>query len=176
MKSSTRVTRSSADVSKRLVNGHSKTVCVYICLILSHKAQQKLPEVGARNCDWSYESLVCQKTNFIELRVSATSHEDVVTPAFKLITLAGACSRALFSPAEPLHLCSSVMLLVRLSQIGMCCFGFKATGGRNHVRHQVCTCHVRDIRESHGRGSTRVWSHGPRRPRNADLCSRSFPP
>jgi hypothetical protein len=36
----------------------------------------KTPEVGARNCDWSYESLVCQKTNFIELKVSASSHED----------------------------------------------------------------------------------------------------
>jgi hypothetical protein len=78
MKSSTRVTRSSADVSKaaravfshpstnknemepikdadiesiwaehfpkRLVNGHSKTVCAYICLILSHKAQHETAE------------------------------------------------------------------------------------------------------------------------------------
>ena len=35
----------------------------------------KPPEVGARNCDWSYESLVCQRTNFIELKVSAISHE-----------------------------------------------------------------------------------------------------
>jgi len=26
---------------KRLVNGHSKTVCAYICLILSHKAQHE---------------------------------------------------------------------------------------------------------------------------------------
>ena len=35
----------------------------------------ELPEVGERNCDWSYGSLVCQRTNFIELKVSATSHE-----------------------------------------------------------------------------------------------------
>jgi hypothetical protein len=26
---------------KRLYNGHSKTVCAYICLIVSHKAQQE---------------------------------------------------------------------------------------------------------------------------------------
>ena len=39
----------------------------------------KPPEVGARNYDWSYESLVCQRTNFIELKVSATSHEDADT-------------------------------------------------------------------------------------------------
>jgi hypothetical protein len=32
---------------KRLVNGHSKTVCAYICLILSHKAQHETAE------DWS---------------------------------------------------------------------------------------------------------------------------
>ena len=36
---------------KRLDNGYSKTVCAYICLILSHKAQHEPPEVGARNCD-----------------------------------------------------------------------------------------------------------------------------
>jgi hypothetical protein len=35
----------------------------------------KPPKIGARNCEWSYESLVCQRTNFIELKVSATSHE-----------------------------------------------------------------------------------------------------
>ena len=28
------------------------------------------------HCDWSYESSVCQRTNFIELKVSATSHEE----------------------------------------------------------------------------------------------------
>jgi hypothetical protein len=39
----------------------------------------KPPEVGARNCDWSYESLVCQRTNFIELKVNASSHEDADT-------------------------------------------------------------------------------------------------
>ena len=27
--------------SKRLVNGHSKTICAYICLIVSHKAQHE---------------------------------------------------------------------------------------------------------------------------------------
>ena len=32
---------------KRLVNGHSKTVCAYICLILSHKAQHETAK------DWS---------------------------------------------------------------------------------------------------------------------------
>ncbi len=26
---------------KRLVNGHSKTICTYICLIVSHKAQHE---------------------------------------------------------------------------------------------------------------------------------------
>lgn len=58
---------------KRLVNGHSKTICTYICLIVSHKSNTKLPNIGARNCAWSYESLVCQRTNFIELKVSSTS-------------------------------------------------------------------------------------------------------
>ena len=30
--------------SKRLVNAHSKTICAYICLILSHKAQDETAE------------------------------------------------------------------------------------------------------------------------------------
>jgi len=29
---------------KRLVNGHSKTICTYICLIVSHKAQHETAE------------------------------------------------------------------------------------------------------------------------------------
>ena len=64
---------------KRLVNGHSKTVCAYICLIVSHKAQHETANVGAKNCDWSYESLVCQRRNFIDLKVSASSHEEADT-------------------------------------------------------------------------------------------------
>ena len=34
---------------KRLVNGHSKTVCAHICLILSHKAQHEKTAGGWSN-------------------------------------------------------------------------------------------------------------------------------
>jgi hypothetical protein len=60
---------------KRLDNGHSKTVCAYICLILSHKAQHEPAGGWSKKLRSSYESLACQRTNFIELKVSATSHE-----------------------------------------------------------------------------------------------------
>jgi len=59
---------------KWFVNGHSKTVCAYICFNPEHKAHETA-ERWSKKLRWSYESSVCRRRNFIELKVSATSQE-----------------------------------------------------------------------------------------------------
>jgi hypothetical protein len=61
---------------KRLGNGHSKTVCAYICLILSHKAQHDTAGDWSKKLRLVLRRFGVPENQFHRVKVSSTSHED----------------------------------------------------------------------------------------------------
>jgi type IV pilus biogenesis protein CpaD/CtpE len=64
---------------KRLVNGHSKTICTYICLIVSHKAQHETAERWSKKLRLVLRKFGVPEKEFHRLKVSASSHEEADT-------------------------------------------------------------------------------------------------
>ena len=60
---------------KRLVNAHSKTVCAYICLVLSHKAQHETAERWSKKLRLVLRKFGVPEKQFHRVKGELTSHE-----------------------------------------------------------------------------------------------------